>query len=212
MYISLSKKFIFFHIPKNAGTSIKDQLSKHVPIESEIFQWSSLYYDITKDPEGLHFKSQTKILPYHGNQLSIKPLLEHVGQRVTNFFEFVVVRHPYERLKSFVKYSHTLKRINKGYILSVDDVLDIIEKQEQNFYATQFRWIDNPLTSKVYVYKCEELAQSGWDEIKTKINSNLEDLKHINVSPNQDIILTTEQKLRCYNLLKREFIELNYDP
>lgn len=209
MYISLRHKILFFHIPKNAGTAIRDALHSAIPNEPKLYEWAGLYYPITNDPQGLHFKTKVKVLPYHGFQPNIKIFLDHIGQCVDNFFEFVVVRHPYDRISSFAQYSRT--KVQKFQSLSVDQVLDKIEEGSSTFYKSQFAWIDQPLTKKLHIYRCEELSTTGWDDIRNNLKLNLPDLKLTNVSPGDKITLNNDQKARCYDLLKREFDELGYD-
>lgn len=211
MYISLRNKFIFLHIPKNAGSAVRVALEQRVTPDPELKIWARLYYDVTKDTLGLHFKTGARILPHHGTQPNLKIFLDYLGQRVDNFFEFAIIRHPYDRITSFVKYSKVLDRINKSEILTVDHVLDNIENNSSNFYASQMQWIDNPITKKIHIYKYEELAQYGWSDIRNKLNLDLPDLLKVNVSPLKNVILTEEQKMRCYRLLPREFDELGYE-
>lgn len=208
MYISLKHKILFFHIPKNAGTAIREALHSVIPNDPKLTEWSGIYHSITNDHQGLHFVSKTKILPYHGFQPNIKIFLDYIGQRVDNFFEFVVIRHPYDRVISFAKFSNT--KTMKYQSLTIDEVLDIIEEGSNSFFKTQFAWIDQPLTKKLHIYRYEELNTVGWDDIRNQLKLDLPNLELINVSPNDDIALTSDQKARCYDLLKREFDELGY--
>lgn len=212
VYISLQKRIIFFHIPKTAGLAITNAFESCIARDHELNAWANLYYDVTKDPEGLNTRTGLKHLPYHVTQPSLKLFLNYIGQRVDNFFEFVVVRHPYERLLSLVKYSEILNKFNNSAVMSINSVLDAVEKDSNRFYQSQMKWIDNPITKKLNVYKYEELLTTGWQDIKTKLNLDLPNLQKINVSPLADLNLTKEQKMRCYQLFKREFMELGYEP
>lgn len=212
VYISLSKRIIFFHIPKTAGLAITNAFEKCIPRDTELNVWPSLYHNVTKDPTGVNTRTGLKHLPFHVTQPTLKLFLNYIGQRVDNFFEFVVVRHPYDRLLSLVKYSEVLNKFNDSEIMTVNSILDTVEKDGNKFYQSQMKWIDYPITKKLHVYKYEELFTTGWKDIKTKVNLDLPNLPKINVSPLADINLTKEQKKRCYQLYEREFMELGYEP
>jgi len=214
VYISLHKRLIFFHIPKTAGISITEAFEKCIHRDPELNIWANLYYDVTKDPEGLNSRNGKKHLPYHVTQPAFKLFLDYIGQRVDNFFEFVVVRHPYDRIISLVKYSESLNRYynNNSEIVSVDTLLDAVENNSNRFYQSQLKWIDSPLTKTLHIYKYEEFLEKGWNDIRNKLNLDLPDLPKLNVSPLVDVVLTKEQKTRCYRLLPRDFDELGYEP
>lgn len=210
MRISLRHKFIFFHIPKNAGESIRAAIDTVAPPDQNTLDWSNSYYDVTKDPQGLHFLTGVKILPYHMNQQDLQPFLDHIGQRVDNFFEFAVVRHPYARVASLARYTQTINAINSSKpVLNIDQVLDKIEENTETFYASQLRWTSHPASKKIHVYRYENL-NNDWLDIRSKLKLDLPDLPRINVNPRAQQTLTTEQQARCYSLLEREFTELGY--
>ena len=144
------------------------------------------------------------------NQQDLQPFLDHIGQRVDNFFEFAVVRHPYQRVLSLSRYSSTVNRINNTKpSLTIDQVLDKIEENKETFYASQLRWTSQSVTKKLHVYRYENL-NNDWLDICSKLKLDLPDLPKINVSSGQQT-LTLEQRARCYSLLEREFTELGYE-
>ena len=184
-------------------------LDSVIPVDAAR-SWANLYYDVTRDPQGLHFLSGVKILPHHMNQQDLQPFLDHIGQRVDNFFEFAVVRHPYQRVLSLSRYSSTVNRINNTKpSLTIDQVLDKIEENKETFYASQLRWTSQSVTKKLHVYRYENL-NNDWLDICSKLKLDLPDLPKINVSSGQQT-LTLEQRARCYSLLEREFTELGYE-
>ena len=209
MLISLRHRFIFVHIPKNAGTAIRAALDSKIPVDAAK-TWAEQFYSVTKNNQALHFLSGVKILPHHMNQQDLQPFLDHIGQRVDNFFEFAVVRHPYQRVSSLSRYSNTINRINNTKpALTIDQVLDKIEENTETFYASQLCWTTQPASKKIHVYRYENL-DNDWRDIRSKLNLDLPDLPKINVSPGQQT-LTPDQRARCYSLLEQEFTELGYE-
>lgn len=81
MIYSKNKKFIFFHIPKNAGTSFSQALIK--------------YNDINFELEVNGFNQHIKPSDFYNLNSEIKH---------DDFFKFVVVRNPYDRLISLYRY------------------------------------------------------------------------------------------------------------
>jgi hypothetical protein len=209
MLISLRHRFIFVHIPKNAGTAIRSALDGKIPVDAAQ-TWAEQFYSVTNNPQALHFLSGVKILPHHMNQADLQPFLDHIGQRVDDFFEFAVVRHPYQRVSSLSRYSSTVNRINNTKpSLTIDQVLDKIEENKESFYASQLHWTTQPASKKIHIYRYENL-DNDWQDIRSKLKLDLPDLPKVNVSPGQQA-LTPDQQARCYSLLEREFTELGYE-
>lgn len=210
MLISLRHRFIFLHIPKNAGTAIRTAINSVVPLDAAR-TWAEEFYSVTENPQALHYLTGVKILPFHMNQQDLQPFLDHIGQRVDNFFEFAVVRHPYARVASLAQYTNIVnKRSNSKPILNVDQVLDKIEEHTETFYASQLHWTSQPITKKTHIYRYENL-NNDWTDIRSKLKLDLPELPEINVNPLGRIELSDKQKARCYSLLEHEFNELGYD-
>ena len=182
-----------------------------MPTDRTTHDWANLYYDVTKDPQALHFLTGAKILPHHMNQTDLQPFLDHIGQRVDNFFEFAVVRHPYARVASLAQYTHTINKIRDNRpVLTIDQVLDNIESGQNNFYASQLRWTTVSVSKKLHVYRYENL-NNDWVDIRDKLKLDLPELPRLNVNPHGSQSMTAEQRARCYSLLEREFTELGYE-
>ena len=144
------------------------------------------------------------------NQTDLQPFLDHIGQRVDNFFEFVVVRHPYERIASLARFTEINNIRHNKTILTIDQVLDNIESGHNNFYASQLRWTAQSASKKLHIYRYENL-EKDWDDIRSKLKLDVPDLRKANVNPLGTQTLTAEQRARCYSLLEREFTELGYE-
>ena len=83
---SVKYKFCFIHIEKNAGTSIRDALSKSLKIK--------------------HFKSRFYFGPMRGRGgQTARDYISALGkEKYEDFFSFAIVRNPYARLVSWYKY------------------------------------------------------------------------------------------------------------
>lgn len=86
MIISDEKKFIFFHIPKCAGTSIRSVLKAYDSTDS--YYWGSRYLEKLNrlvDMAHITYEIATKILKH---------------ETLEKYFKFCFVREPYDRLYS----------------------------------------------------------------------------------------------------------------
>lgn len=101
MLISDQKKFIFVHISKTAGTSIRAALEPY-SIETPTGKWHSFLrrFDLPKS--------------YHRYKFSRHAFLSEADQKMPNelyqsYFKFAVVRNPWDRLVSSYHSHHGLK-------------------------------------------------------------------------------------------------------
>jgi len=212
LFISQKYKIIFFHIPKTAGTTITNILFKYFNdynfnlknvisnnfkkiVEKEKLEVNELYNSKTWPP-------------IHINQTKIKKVLELSQINTNNFFEFVVVRNPYDRLISLYNYTPNT--------MTFDELLDVYEKNINidsyfNFwFKSQMSWVSEPLSKKLNIFKYEEIDKC-WDFLKERINLDIH-FPHVNVSKNKYISdLSVSQKDRIYHLFKDEFDILGYD-
>jgi hypothetical protein len=88
MLISTSHKFIFIHIPKTAGTSIRSVLNKHAAQTNKVMQ-------------KVHQKNKM-IKSEHIGASDIKHILE--GNLWKKYFKFAFVRNPWEIMLSHYLY------------------------------------------------------------------------------------------------------------
>ena len=103
MYISFEKKFIYFRIPKTASTSLTNILEPYVRPNHQIFK-SSHWFTNREINTQYHNKDDEK----HINQPVAKRFIDNAGLHIENFYEFVFVRHPYNRLLSHYNYQHNV--------------------------------------------------------------------------------------------------------
>jgi len=176
MYVSDEYKFIFFHIPKTAGTAIhlaiKDSPEFHVP-------------DRTDPEPKLHHMTPTEFFALHPEK--------------KNYFTFAVVRNPWERLLSgyleFVQKPHRVGYTCGGVPITAFPDFEAFVKglydggpwMNDPHFRPQFDFIfGNHIIEYIIFY--EEL-NSGVDIISSKIHITSADLdavtKRYNEKPRQ---------------------------
>lgn len=195
-FSSEEKKFIFIHVPKTGGTSVKKILSEKLKMK-----------DITFDGEYVKYKKNTHL------KMNI-----NFFEKYNDYFKFVFVRHPYDWIKSYYNFHYnkekfykniTNKKIKNTINVSFDDWLSSLN----NFNQTDF-FCDNDLFLVDKVCYLENFN----DEMKfilnkLNINNNFEfikmkDSKKLNLDTVKE--LTNEQKIKIQKICSNDFRLLKY--
>ena len=137
MFISNSRKFIYFHIPKSAGTSISELLARGMA-------WNDICIGGCQIGE-FYQKYWTPIfkLDKHSHPLWVKSL---VGDEVfTSYFKFAFLRDPLDRFRSAAHFivqsvreerawalEATMIQTYKAEIMSFQSLADVLQS---DFYA-----------------------------------------------------------------------------
>ena len=227
MLISKSKKFIFLHIPKTAGSSMRDALGDyadfdttfaHAPVEVGL-----AYYQQSKDTLKHVARMNFDLLGTYppelgaGNHIT-QEYLKNSGlwlEDLTGYFEFTIVRNPLDRVVSM--YNHRNKdkscgpnflRFAKRVKMNYQGNFDL-----NNFYRPQTAWITHPLTDKVHIFKFEDLAESV-EPLEMALGFKL-DFPHVNRNRMKTISsvadLSDEEVEYCLDFLEQEYNDLGYD-
>lgn len=111
MLISKTKKFIFIHIPKNAGQSITSTLLKYCISDSTKFLINTIgprnYIRInTKLDKYFNYTLYNHNFKDHERAYMVK---ESLGEEYINYFKFAIARNPWDRL--FSRYNYALKNV-----------------------------------------------------------------------------------------------------
>lgn len=206
MEFSTKHKFLFFAIPKTGSTAVRKILARY----SDKIDFRKFYHLIKYDP-------------LHINQHTAKKIFTESGVHVNqNYFEFVIVRNPYDKVISHISYginsnnppTHPINYNN------IDAVLDIYEENVKHdnwigknnsyyMFCPQMYWTTDTITSNLKIYHYEEIDKA-WDDIRIKLNLDLPNLPVVNVT-GPKITLTQSQKDRIYDILKQDFKTFNYD-
>jgi hypothetical protein len=181
-------KFIFIHIPKTGGTSVKKILSEKIKIN-----------DIKFTDELVEYKKSTHI-----------KITKKQFNKYSNYLKFTFVRHPYDWIKSYYNFHYnkdkfyknlTKKKINKTITINFDEWLNTLTNFNQTDFIT-----DNDTFLVDYICKLENFNEEMKFILK-KLNINSEfnnikmkDSKKFKIDTIKE--LNNEQKLKiqkiCY--------------
>ena len=179
MLISHSKKFIFIHNYKVAGTSIRQSL-----LDSGDFNWKSknpiklLSYATGRYP--MFFSNS---LPAHSSAYEIK---KHLGKWYSRYYSFAFVRNPWDWQVSLYKFmlrdkSHHQHELIAG-MNSFDDY--ILKVQNEQWFQKDFI-CDNDANVIVDFIRRLENLQSDYNKICDIIGIKRREIPHLNKSKSQ---------------------------
>jgi len=216
--INYSKKFIFVHIYKTAGTSIREKLSiiegaKEPYVSKGIY--NRLAYKVSKKLRiyGFNFFSNSAAdqvqLWKHAGALEYKSLL---GDKYFEFFSFAFVRNPYDWQVSIYEYirkstSHSLHEFCnavtfKDYLYS--QVAESIRPQTNFIFDIEKKEIMVSFVGKF------ETLEKDWLIIAPKIGSESLSLGHLNSSNRNNTLSTYYDKESIEIIKKRFFLDFKY--
>ncbi len=179
LVISKKNKFIFFHIPKNAGSSVGDLL-----IKNENFYYSKIIFSkILKKfsrKDNFFFDNNQKKLHFFRSHETLKYIEKLISNKIFNdYYKFAIVRNPFSRFVS--RYNYT-KLVLKDNELKFPDFLkkhiksNLITDHQYQFLLNSRNEIG---VDKIVKY---ENLKKDLDEISNKINIDTKNLNKINVS------------------------------
>ena len=206
MILSTKHKFIFWHVPKAAGTSVRTVLEPYTTNLDHVFggtQWQRSY-------DSKHW--------IHINQDEFKREIAVAGLQVKHYREAAFVRHPYNVMVSKYNYNQyprdeVVWKIPKR--LTFDQFIIKTTTRTDGWWTTfpQTHWTENPLTlSGVRVFKVEDFP-TAWLDFQQYINLELPPLPHENRSQTLFSVsdLTLDQKDHIYNHFKCDFDAFGYE-
>ena len=194
LLISQSKKFIFLHIPKTAGTSLRNALSGYADLNT---------YELETYPEELGGQ---------GHMQQSYLLESGLWSDFQGYHEFAVVREPLARLVGI--YNYNLRRIIYGsFSRFAQHVKMTYQHRPRNnlFYHSQLEWLEQPLTDRVHVYKFEDLINSV-APLSQALDLDI-NLTHDNKNKNKTLTvsdLSLKEIKYCLDFLSEEYDLLNY--
>ena len=191
MLLSSTKQFVYWHIPKTAGISIRALLEQYAT--TAVVDDMPLV-DCIADPLPINQQDFLKM---------------NLAQIPNNYFEFVVVRNPLDRLASMYNYGNNIERFGSFSNFAQRVAMHYHYPTMSNFYNSQLDWIKNPITDRLRIYKLETLDKN-LSEMCTKINIDNQPLMHYNKSINVTDKLTAREVEFCRDFLAEEYEILNY--
>ena len=208
MILSTKHKFIFWHIPKTAGMSIRELLQPHGLVLDHLF--------------GQGWRQRQSTHWWHINQDDFLKENAVTGMHVRNYKEIAFVRNPYQVMVSkynYIKGLGTLVNAHGQEVESIntqtlDQFIDRqISRQDGNWLSfPQTHWTDRPVSSHgVQVFKVEDLS-SAWGELQAYLGLELPALPYQNVSDKLVTVdqLTQNQRDRIYEHFKCDFEAFGY--
>ena len=197
LVISKKNKLIFFHIPKNAGTSVSSLLLKN---ESFYYPWVILSKILRKFKRTDNFffdNFQKKIYLFTSHE-TVRTIERKISSEIyDNFFKFAVVRNPYSRFVSrynYMKSTNTLKELSFPEFLKKHVELSLIADQQYKFLLNK-----NGKIGVNKIIKFENINEE-MTELSKANNLKLSKFKKLNIS-------TTENYKDYYDTNTKKIVE-----
>ena len=214
MILSTKHKFIFWHIPKTAGTSIRYQLEEHGVDLDRLFghRWAARY------PWPNNWR--------HIDQEDFKREIANTGLQTARYKELAFVRNPYYRavsLYNFSKYRPPTDRVGRPFQPSSECTFDEYFETEMTrtdaswIARRQVHWTKYPLNNEVKVFKFEDLPQA-WQELQDYVGLTLGPLERHNITAELTTTplftvdqLSQSQRDRIYEYNQEDFEAFGYE-
>lgn len=204
MPICHGRKFIFIHIPKNAGSTVEVSLGiykKECMVETK----DSIFED------GVSYSQQ------HLTAKQLK-IYDKTKDIFDSYFKFTFVRNPYQRVLSEYFWLNQ-KNLNKDRTPSenfskfIDEFYSTIDKDHK---LTQYEYLYNENGNLMvdFIGRVESF-ENDFTKVLNKFNTKIK-IKPFNITRqkkdiNQDLYLTKENKEKIYNLFKIDFETFGYE-
>ncbi len=217
MVISYKNRFIFIHVPKVAGQSIRSALKKYGRVNN--------YYSINKLTHKLriehwfyHFKALCLYgLPNHGTALEIKRKVPK--KKWNKYFKFGFVRNPYDwHVSNFNHIKRALNHPKYDILKNIDSFKEYLELEVKYNITSKPNTLSKFLTDDKgeimvdFVGKFEKL-EDDFNKIQKIIGIN-EKMPHLNKS-NHKTYKEYYNDQRCIELVNKhnyeDFKRFGYD-
>lgn len=198
LVISKKNKLIFFHIPKNAGTSMSSALLKN---ENYYYPWvifSKILRKFKKKTDNFFFDNFQKKIYLFSSHETVESVEKKISTEIfNNFFKFAIVRNPYSRFVSrynYMKQTNTLTELNFSEFLKKHVKKSLITDQQYKFLLNK--------QGKIGVDKILKFEQINQEiiELSEKINLNPSKFKKLNTS-------TTDEYKNYYDNETKKIVE-----
>ncbi len=205
MIISDSHHFIFIHIRKAAGVSVRNQLKPYaISRPDDLLSKIKSKSGIEKDYQRFYFQM-------HSDLMSLKKRMPE--EKFSNYFKFAYVRNPWKRVLSeylYIRSKPEHGRYKKVIKMSFDEY---IIYQAKRFDAHQVNMLcdKNGKLQLDFTAKFENL-QNDWKHICDKIQIEYKALAHLNKNktfPTEEYF-TQKNKLLIEKLWQRDIEMFEY--
>ena len=207
--ISKKNKVIFFHLPKNAGTSISNLLLKN---ESYYFSWVILSKILRRfsKKDNFFFDNFQKKIHFFRSHETVKSIQNKISSKIfDNYFKFAIVRNPYSRFVSRYNYTKLVTK-NKNIKFS-EFVKEYVELGMITDKQYKFLLNNNGDIGVNKILKFENISKDI-NEIANRISVNPNKLYKMNVSTHDNYkeYYDTETKNIVENFCKEDLNFFNY--
>lgn len=216
LIISNKYKYIFFHLPKNAGTSVSNKLFE---IENfSIFKKTTIHVlKLIKNKRSAYnfffCKKNFKFVLFnsHSSVQEIEKLIE--TETFNNYFKFVIIRNPFDRFVSRFLY---FNKIDKNFkYKSFEEFIEWDMQHKKVLHQKSFITKNNGNIGVDKIIRFENLSNDFEDTIKILgIKFRSKDLKKLNTSNDSsyrdfynDI---TRKKVEEYSLEDLEYFNYKF--
>lgn len=216
--INYSKKTIFVHIYKTAGTSIREKLSKIDGAKEPYVSKSILNRGLHKMSKklkiyGFNFFSKIPSNQFqlwkHAGALEYKSFL---GDKYFEFYSFAFVRNPYDWQVSIYEYIRKSRSHSLYQFCNNVSFKDYLFSQVEESMRPQKDFIYDATKEKImvsFVGKFETL-QKDWLTIAPKVGAKNTSLGHLNSSKRNDKLSTYYDNESIGIMKKRFFLDFKY--
>lgn len=228
MFISNSKNFIFFHIPKSGGTSVTRMLSSEA-------SWNDLALGGTSAGEAIqiHWKRGFGI-GKHTSPIELQNLAD--PDNFSKYQKFIVVRNPAARLTSSFKFIKLIRETKPNWLINsgecdklgtwttatefiasnyfqnainkrIEDATDI-----EKFILPQSLYLalEAPETSPI-CFRLEDLARSTRPLVDAGFLKVEADLPIANKTESQLVSIPDELNHAAVNLYRQDYVAFGYN-
>ena len=191
MLLSMKYNFIFIHIPKTGGTSIRQVLEEYSDDIRPHLTSSAKAMVANRQAAGLSVNPPHATLNTSANMLDVD---------LSEFIVICVVRNPVDRLVSYYKY---LKHKNKEHrlhpladSLSIDDFVEHFILDKGHDTQTQFSYFapNRDLTVKGHAVLRYENLESDFAQMQTSFGMPSVRLPRLNQSSTEKVIMSNSHK------------------
>jgi len=212
LVISKKYKYIFFHLPKNAGVSISRTLISQESILQIKRMTSFIFRNIFQTRDNFYYSIQKKKLFFFRSHITCGEFYKLMeNEPILNYLKFAVIRNPWDRMVSRYFYSKKISDKFKDYTFKqfVDyDIRNNLSIIQQYNYCCDDR--NNFCLDKVIKF---ENLNDDFNQVCSTIYNKKNILNHFNQSEHKKYQeyydLNTKNKI--YNTCKKDIDFFEYE-
>lgn len=212
LVISKKHKYIFFHLPKNAGVSISKTLINQEKSLKIKRYFSYVCRKLLKKKDNFYFSLSDKELIFFNSHITCYNFFDIFNKKVFNdYFKFAVIRNPWDRMVS--RYFYSKKIDSKFKNFSFEDFINFdLEKNMHVLNQYEFCTKDKVNFCLDKIIKFENI-NDDFNQISSIIFGNKNLLNHSNKTDHSDYreYYNDNLKDKIYRNFKKDLNFFNYD-